>query len=179
MEVIYNSIPGCYELEVDDFNDERGGFFKTFHIDLFKKKGLETNWREEYYSTSKKNVIRGMHFQTPPEDHNKLVTCLSGSVIDVIIDLRKDSPMFKKHIVFHLMAKSKNRMLYIPKGCAHGFLSLEDDTLMNYKVSTIYSPDNDKGILWNSFGFEWKTNNPIISNRDKCHPSINEFNSPF
>lgn len=179
MEFIGNSIPGCYEVVIDDFHDSRGDFFKTYHIDLFRKKGLETNWREEYFSTSKKNVIRGMHFQTPPADHDKLITCLSGSVIDVIVDLRKKSPMFKKHIALHLKASTKNRMLYIPKGCAHGFLSLENNTLMHYKVSTVYSPENDKGILWNSFGFEWNTSNPIISNRDNCHPSINEFNSPF
>lgn len=179
MKFIGNSVPGCYEVEIDDFKDERGEFFKTFHIDLFKKKELETNWREEYFSTSKKNVIRGMHFQTPPNDHDKLVTCLSGSVLDVVVDLRKDSPMFKKHIAFQLIAKTKNRMLYIPKGCAHGFLSLKDNTMMHYKVSTVYSPSSDKGILWSSIGLEWNTDKPIISIRDCNHPLLNEFQSPF
>ena len=120
-----------------------------------------------------------MHFQTPPNDHTKLVTCLSGSVIDVIVDLRKTSQTFMKHIVIELDSTTVNKMIYIPKGCAHGFLSLKDDTLMHYKVSSVYSPENDAGILWSSIGYEWDCQNPITSERDNKHPSLQEFQSPF
>ncbi|MGB3144338.1 MAG: dTDP-4-dehydrorhamnose 3,5-epimerase family protein [Maribacter sp.] len=179
MNFTQTDILGCYQVVLNDFNDLRGGFFKTFHFDFFKEKKLTTDWKEEYFSTSKKNVIRGMHFQTPPEDHAKLVTCLTGSVIDVIVDLRKDSETFKKHISILLDASSKNKMIYIPKGCAHGFLSLEDNTLMHYKVSSVYSAEKDMGILWSTIGFDWKCDHPIISERDKRHTSLHEFQSPF
>lgn len=179
MNFLKTNISGCYQVSLNNFKDLRGDFFKTFHVDSFEQKKLTTDWKEEYFSTSKKNVIRGMHFQTPPEDHAKLVTCLTGSVIDVIVDLRKDSQTFKKHIAIVLDANSKNKMIYIPKGCAHGFLSLKDDTLMHYKVSSVYSPENDVGILWSSIGYEWNCQNPIISDRDNKHSSLQEFQSPF
>lgn len=172
-------ISGCYQVVLNNFNDLRGSFFKTFHFDFFKEHKLTTDWKEEYFSISKKNVIRGMHFQTPPEDHAKLVTCLTGSVIDVIVDLRKNSKTFKKNISILLNASSQNKMIYIPKGCAHGFLSLEDNTLMHYKVSSVYNPEKDMGILWNTIGFDWKCEHPIISERDKRHISLHEFQSPF
>ncbi len=179
MELINTAIPGCYEIGLNDFEDDRGLFFKTFHVDFFRSKGLETNWKEEYFSNSKKNVIRGMHFQMPPKEHSKLVTCLSGAVLDVVLDLRKNSPMYMKSASFYLDSKNKKRMIYIPKGCAHGFLSLKDNSLLHYKVSTIYDPDKDEGILWDGFGFNWDVNNPIVSKRDHEHLRLNEFKSPF
>ncbi|MBP2833877.1 dTDP-4-dehydrorhamnose 3,5-epimerase [Aquimarina sp. U1-2] len=179
MELKETLIPGCYKIALDSFEDNRGSFFKTFHSDVFEEKGLCCNWKEEYFSVSNKNVIRGMHFQTPPMDHDKIVTCLTGSVLDVVIDLRKNSPQFKKYATFKLDSNTLDKMLYIPKGCAHGFMSLEDNTLMYYKVSSVYSPENDKGIHWNSIGFEWNVIKPIVSERDKNHPSLKDFQSPF
>ncbi|WP_375325921.1 dTDP-4-dehydrorhamnose 3,5-epimerase family protein [Flagellimonas sp. GZD32] len=179
MKLLETDISGCFEIEVDQFTDIRGSFFKTFHYNIFKENGLETNWKEEYFSISHLNVIRGMHFQNPPDDHAKVVTCLSGSVKDVVVDLRKDSKTFKQYIAVTLNAASSNRMLYIPRGCAHGFLSLENNTLLHYKVSSVYSKTNDTGILWDSIGYEWNCKTPILSERDQKHFTLSEFESPF
>jgi len=122
--------------------------------------------------------LRGVHFQTPPDDHYKLVTCLNGSVIDVIVDLRKNSSTFKKCFSLILNAQNK-KMIYVPKGCGHAFLSLEDNSVLFYKVSTVYSPENDKGILWNSIDYDWPVSKPILSSRDMAHPTMNHFKSPF
>lgn len=179
MKLLPSSIPGCHEIVTEDFMDQRGVFFKTFHIGVFQDLGLETNWKEEYFSLSHKNVIRGMHFQTPPMDHAKIVTCLSGSVVDVVLDLRKNSPTYLEYADFRLTAGTENKMVYIPTGCAHGFLALQNHTLLQYKVSSIYSPENDSGISWDSFGFDWGVNSPIISERDIQQPSLQTFITPF
>lgn len=162
---------GLFILQPSIIEDERGHFVKTFNSTFFEEKKLQTNWKEEYHSESKKNVIRGMHFQIPPHDHEKVVFCTKGSILDVIVDLRENSKTRGKIFSVNLTAKN-GTMIYIPKGCAHGFLSLEDNTIVNYKVSTVYHPDADKGVLWSSIGFDWKVENPILSLRDSCHPPI-------
>ena len=172
------TIEGCFEIDIRNLRDDRGSFFKTYNIESFKQSGLETNWQEEYFSLSEKNVLRGMHFQIPPKDHVKLVTCLSGAVLDVIVDLRKNSSTFKKCASFELNEQNK-KMLYIPTGCAHGFLSLYNNTLMFYKVSSVYSPEHDQGILWSSINFNWPCDNPITSERDRKQPNLQEFETPF
>ena len=171
-------LAGCYELQPVVRGDSRGSFVKTFHNEAFNELGLATNFTEEYYSTSVKNVLRGMHFQIPPADHVKLVYCIFGTVMDVVVDLRKNSATFGKHQIFQLDS-DKGNMIYIPKGLAHGFLTLSDKAIMVYNVTSIYSPENDKGILWNSCGIDWKCKNPILSERDKKHPAFDEFESPF
>ena len=178
MTITPTTIRGCFEIDIRNLRDDRGSFFKTYNVESFSQSGLETNWQEEYFSLSAKNVLRGMHFQVPPKDHVKLVTCLSGAVLDVIVDLRKSSSTFKRCASFQLSEQNK-KMLYIPKGCAHGFLSLCHNTLMFYKVSSVYSPHHDLGILWNSIDFNWSCINPIISERDRRQPSLQEFNTPF
>lgn len=178
MEILETSIPGCFEIRPKLLEDIRGWFLKTYHRDQFKDFGLEAQWNEEYFSSSQKDVLRGVHFQTPPDAHYKLVTCLNGSVIDVIVDLRKKSPTFRKCISLDLNAQNK-KMIYIPKGCGHAFLSLEDNSVLFYKVSTEYSPENDKGILWSSIDYDWPISQPILSTRDIKHPKMNNFNSPF
>ena len=119
-----------------------------------------------------------MHFQSPPYDHKKLIKCISGKILDVILDIRKESPTYLKHDIIELN-ENDGKSIFLPKGIAHGFLSLENNTLVLYNVSTVYNSNYDKGISWNSFGFEWPSNNPILSNRDKDFPHINEFKSPF
>lgn len=160
------------------FTDERGVFIKTFHNEFFRSIGLQTNFREEYYSISNKNVIRGMHFQTPPCDHEKLVYCVMGRVLDVIIDLRKNSDSFGQFYSIELTG-SDGKIIFIPKGFAHGFCSLEDNSVMMYKVSAEYSQKNDTGIKWDSFGFQWPIKDPILSERDQSFPDLEKFNSPF
>jgi dTDP-4-dehydrorhamnose 3,5-epimerase len=172
-------IAGCYEIQPHVFSDDRGKFIKTYHEEVFRQNQLNTVWNEEYYSISHNNVIRGMHFQLPPHDHEKLVYCVSGSVLDVVVDLRKESPTFRQHVKVNLSAQTHN-MLYIPKGCAHGFKALEDNTAMLYKVATVYNPSADCGILWDSCSIDWQLeSDPIISSRDQSFTKLGDFNSPF
>lgn len=178
MELIPTTLEGCFQVRPFFAQDERGTFVKTFHAERFSALGLPTEWREEYYSSSRKGVIRGMHFQTPPHDHEKLVYCIKGCVLDVVVDLRKQSPSFGSYAAVVLEAELGQGML-IPQGMAHGFLALSDDVLMAYKVTKEYAVENDKGIRWDSFGFNWEENNPIISIRDLSHPAFQDFTSPF
>lgn len=171
-------IKGLRVIEYDIREDARGSFQKVYNEDVQNLNDLTIDWREEYFSISHKNVLRGMHFQIPPMDHDKMVTCLHGSVLDVVLDLRTDSKTYGKVMAFELNDKSK-KGLYIPKGFAHGFLSLEDNSLMHYKVSSVYSPEHDRGILWSSIPFEWGVSDPILSERDIQHPKLADFNSPF
>lgn len=171
-------IQGCLILQLNKITDHRGYFLKSFNHDFFAKHGLEFTVKEEYFSNSKQNVIRGMHFQTPPYEHDKIVRCLEGSVVDVVLDIRKESKTYGKFVRLNLSG-AKDEMIFIPKGCAHGFLSLQDNSLMQYMVSSGYSKDNDTGILYDSFGLDWNCKAPIISDRDLSFSAFNNFNSPF
>ena len=165
---------------IKNFNnvDSRGEFVKTFNKDFFKNNNLDFEIRESYYSISKKNVIRGMHFQMPPYDHEKLVYVSSGEIIDVVVDLRKKSSTFKEYISVKLSAENK-KSIFISKGLAHGFKSLKNNTITIYNVATEYKSEADCGINYNSFNFDWGLKNSIISVRDKSLESLENFNSPF
>ena len=178
MELKKTLLEGCFEIKPITFLDQRGTFTKTFHKKDFKRLGLNSDWTEDYYTYSKKSVIRGMHIQLPSSDHFKLVHCLYGEVLDVLLDLRPSSPSFGKTHSLKLSSKKKNG-IYISKGIAHGFLSLTEKSLLTYKVSSAHSPKHDTGVSWNSFGFEWPVKNPIISDRDKNLEELKDFNSPF
>jgi dTDP-4-dehydrorhamnose 3,5-epimerase/CDP-3, 6-dideoxy-D-glycero-D-glycero-4-hexulose-5-epimerase len=161
-------------------NDERGMFVKTFNKNAFNELNLNFQIKESYFSISKIDVIRGMHFQLPPHDHEKLVFVPKGAIIDVVVDLRKNSPTYKKYISLELSEQNK-KSIFIPKGLAHGFKSLFDDTITVYNVATEYNLTSDSGIHYNSFGFDWKVDNPIISQRDFAFVGLNSFlnNNPF
>jgi dTDP-4-dehydrorhamnose 3,5-epimerase len=178
MELIPTSLPGCFEVRPFFAQDARGTFVKTFHAERFAEAGLPVEWREEFYSSSRKDVIRGMHFQTPPHDHEKLVYCMQGRVLDVVVDLRRASPTFGRHVAVELDA-ARSHGLMIPKGMAHGFLALTDDVLMAYKVTTVHAPAHDMGIRWDSFDLNWGIEQPIVSARDSAHPPLADFTSPF
>ncbi len=178
MKIIKTIIPGCFEIVPNIFKDERGLFVKTFHQDIFEENRLNIQWAEEYYSISRQGVLRGLHFQLPPHDHVKLVYCLYGEVFDAVVDLRKGSPTFGKYAIFRLNADQAN-MLYIPSGLAHGFYTLTETATMMYKVSTVYAPEHDTGILWNSANIPWPDTNPIISARDRGFIPLKSFQSPF
>ncbi len=172
------TIYGCFELEPAIFGDTRGKLVKIFHEDTFLDLGLETNFTEEYYSVSKKNVLRGLHFQLPPFDHVKCVTCLSGKIFDVVVDLRKNSPTYKQNFSLELDAE-KGNMLYIPKGLAHGFYVLSDVAIFLNRTTTVYNADKEAGIKWNSCGIEWPNTNPIISDKDDQLISLKNYITPF
>jgi dTDP-4-dehydrorhamnose 3,5-epimerase len=173
-----SSISGCYELTPALIEDDRGRFVKVFQREVFLNLGLETEFTEEYYTTSHRNVIRGMHFQAPPDDHVKVVYCVHGNVFDVVLDLRKKSESYGQISAFTLSAKQGN-YLYIPKGVAHGFCVTSDSATLVYKVSSSYSPKNDCGIDCLSIGVEWPTSAPILSDRDQKFTAFANFNSPF
>ncbi len=178
MTVLPTTLPGVRVLQPRVFSDARGSFVKTYHVDTFRELGIEFAPREEFFSVSARDVVRGMHFQLPPAAHDKLVYCVAGAVLDVVVDLRKDSPTRGQHFTREL-SESNREMLFIPIGFAHGFLALADRAVMVYQTSTVHAPTQDAGILWNSFGFHWPVEHPILSARDRQFPALAEFGSPF
>ncbi len=178
MEIKKTKLEGVHFIEPKVFEDDRGSFVKMFHKNTFIEHGLDYNFQESYYSISKKDVLRGMHFQTPPQDHSKLVHVSRGSILDVVLDIRKGSPTYGDYIKIELSAKNK-KSIYIPAGFAHGFLSLEDNTYVNYMQTTMHSKDNDDGIKFDSFDFTWPVENPIVSERDKTFVGLKDYLTPF
>jgi dTDP-4-dehydrorhamnose 3,5-epimerase len=172
------SLPGVRLLEPRVFRDERGAFVKTYHEDTLRAAGINFVMKEEFYSLSGKGVLRGMHFQIPPEDHAKLVYCVHGRVLDVLLDLRRSSPTFGKSASRELSTENR-LMFYIPAGIAHGFLSREEGSVMVYKTTTVHSPACDAGIRWDSFNFDWGLASPVLSPRDAGLPAFADFMSPF
>jgi dTDP-4-dehydrorhamnose 3,5-epimerase len=177
-EIKQIGIQGSFEIQPKILDDNRGRFVKIFNRDQFFSKALETSFAEEYYSISKKNVIRGMHFQIPPLDHVKLVYCTDGEVFDVVLDLRLDSATYGEARSLYL-SREKANIIYIPKGVAHGFCVISEEATLVYKVSTVYAPELDAGISWDSIGVDWPTKLPIISDRDKSFSSFSNFINPF
>lgn len=178
MKIVDTKIQGLKVLEPRIFEDIRGKFIKTFTKDFFQENGFDISIKETYFSISHRDVIRGMHFQTPPYDHIKLVYVPYGSILDVVVDLRKNSPTYGNH--FSIKLSSENgKVLIISKGLAHGFKSLQDDTNVTYMQTTGYVPNNDDGIRYDSFGFEWNCISPKISERDLSFKNLEDFNSPF
>ncbi|MBN1457804.1 MAG: dTDP-4-dehydrorhamnose 3,5-epimerase [Sedimentisphaerales bacterium] len=171
-------IKGCLKILPFIAEDQRGAFVKTFHSEEFAKLGLATDFVEEYHSFSHKGVLRGLHFQMPPHDHTKLVYCLSGKAFDAVVDLRKESPTYGKFETFELSPDNRY-MLYVPRGLAHGFCALEDNTVMVYKVTSVHAPEYDSGIRWDSAGIPWPTDNPIVSERDSQFEKLSDFETPF
>ena len=177
-EKIETQIPGLFVLKPRIFTDNRGLFVKLFHNSLFEELNLQSNFKEEYFSTSSKGVIRGLHFQTPPEQHVKCITCLHGEIFDAVVDLRKKSPTFGKHFTIRLK-DSEPTVLYIPEGMAHGFMSLTDNSVFLNKTTTVFNADCDAGIHWDSCGIEWPDIPVILSEKDRKMIPFNKYESPF
>jgi dTDP-4-dehydrorhamnose 3,5-epimerase len=171
-------VPGCLEIQSEVFRDRRGTFVKVLQEEVFRRRGLATRFAEEYYSSSRKGVLRGLHFQLPPHDHVKLVHCVLGRVFDAIVDLRRGSPTYGRHLTLDLSAEKAN-LLYLPAGIAHGFCVLSPSAIVMYRVTTVHAPDCDTGILWNSVGIPWPVERPILSERDRSFPRFEDFRSPF
>lgn len=159
-------------------SDQRGGFAKIFNDADYKAAGLSVDIKETYYSISNNNVIRGLHFQLPPYEHAKIVHVIRGSVIDVLLDLRKSSSTYGKVFQFTLSGKTPSA-LYIPVGLAHGFKTLEDNTMMLYQVTSVYEKESDTGVLFDSIDYDWGIEDPIISKRDRTFVKFKDFDSPF
>lgn len=178
MKIIETNILGLKILKPRVFEDTRGKFIKTFNNDFFIEFGLDINIKEIYYSISHKDVIRGMHFQTPPFEHIKLVYVPAGKIIDVVLDIRKNSPTYGEFFSTELSSENAE-VLIIPKGLAHGFKSLENNTNVTYMQTSCYVPNNDCGIRYDSFEFDWECISPKLSDRDKSFPTLKEFDTPF
>jgi len=160
------------------FGDERGFFMETYKKSDFKKAGIDTDFVQDNHSKSKKGVLRGLHFQVEPKAQGKLVRCIKGKIFDVAVDIRKESPTFGKWVGIELSCENK-LMLWIPKGFAHGFLTLSEEAEILYKVSgNEYSPEHEKSIRWNDpdIGIDWPIKGePILSQKDKKAPFLKEI----
>ncbi|MDE5820303.1 MAG: dTDP-4-dehydrorhamnose 3,5-epimerase family protein [Lachnospiraceae bacterium] len=178
MNIIETEFPGVAVIENFYQYDIRGSFIKLYNEALLDELGINIQLKEIYYSTSQKDVIRGMHFQLPPYEHAKIVHVIKGSVTDVLVDLRKESIHYGEVMEIHLTG-NRPRSVFIPKGIAHGFKCLENNTIMLYQVTSGYSPAHDAGIAWDSIGYDWNIADPIISERDADFISLKEFDSPF
>lgn len=180
MELIKTEFEGLLLIQHKVFDDNRGLFIKTYSQSQFNELGIDLEIKERYFSISHKNVIRGMHFQIPPHDHVKLVTVMQGAILDVVLDLRKDSKTFGQHFSIKLKADD-GLTIYIPKGFAHGFLALEENSLVEYNQTSCYNQSSDEGIKYDSFGFDWEISDLIISSRDNHFKCLDDFllKNPF
>ncbi len=179
MDAIATEIAGVHELRGRVFADQRGSFVKTFHDGRFCELGLNSIWRELFWSSSAKGVVRGLHFQAPPSDHAKLVACVAGAIWDVAVDLRRTSPTYGRHVARELTA-GNGVHLYIPRGLAHGFLALSEGAVVSYAVETGHDPAADRGVRWDSCAIPWPlVGPPIVSVRDAGFPALADLASPF
>lgn len=178
MKLIAEPIPGVKILEPFTSRDLRGDFVKPFHEGQLADHGLRFQLKEEFYTTSAAGVIRGMHFQTPPHAHQKMIYCISGRVLDVVVDIRKSSPTYGQFYAMELSAQN-HYIIWISTGFAHGFASLDENSCLVYKTDHVHAPSHDAGISWNSFGFNWPFDKPVISVRDAAFPRLADFSSPF
>lgn len=164
-------IPHVISITPHLFNDERGYFFENFNHFAFKQDKIDLNFIQENFSKSKKNVIRGLHFQKNPKAQAKLVTAVSGEIFDVAVDLRKNSPTFGKW-VSEILSEINHKSLYIPEGFAHGFCVLSESATVMYKINHEYSLDHEQGIIWNDpdIDISWPISESIISEKDQNLP---------
>ena len=178
MKIIEERLPDVFLISINNSYDLRGNFMKLYNFDELNLLDLDFVPKESYISSSKCNVIRGMHYQVGKYAHKKLVTCFKGKVLDIIVDVRKNSPNFNKPISY-ILSEENPQALLIGKGYAHGFISLREESIMNYMTSTVYAPQFDCGVLWSSINFSWPIKKPIISKRDTLHPSIGKHKCEF
>lgn len=181
MEFIETSLKDAYLIKPKVFRDERGFFLESYNKKTFAEHEITADFLQDNHSMSmKKGVLRGLHFQLPPMEQAKLVRVTRGAVYDVIVDLRKNSPAFGKWEGFELTDKNF-QMLFIPRGFAHAYQTLEDNTEFIYKVDNYYAPESDSGIIWNDsdLAITWPIKNPILSEKDIKLQKFKEFNSPF
>lgn len=177
MEIKERKLKGTFEVTLTPILDNRGFFMRTFDDSIFKDNGLERKWIQENHSRSEeKGIIRGLHFQLPPFTETKLVRCIKGAVLDVFVDLRKDSKTFGQWDSLELSEENK-KMIFIPRGFAHGFCTLTEISEVLYKVDNFYSPKSERGLLWNdnNIAIQWPTNSPILSEKDKKNMTLQEF----
>lgn len=180
IEIVKTKIPDLYIIKPQVFEDNRGYFFESYNKNTFLKAGIDEHFVQDNESKSMKGVLRGLHFQKPPHAQGKLVRVVRGAVLDVAVDLRKSSPAFGHWDSVELTEKNK-WMYWIPPGFAHGFVTLEDNTIFSYKCTDVYNKESEASILWNdpTLNIDWKTAQPVLSEKDQTGIPFREFESPF
>ena len=170
------ALAGAYVIEPERLGDERGFFARTFCAEAFAARGLAMTFAQQSVSfNARKGTLRGMHYQASPYEEAKLIRCTMGAVLDVILDLRPGAATFKQWVAVELSAANR-RMLYVPKGLAHGFVTLADETELFYQMTEPYHPGMARGVRWNdpAFGIAWPIAEPILSDRDRAFPDFED-----
>ena len=180
MQVEDTFIEGLKIIRPNVFPDERGYFFEAYNQKRYAANGISETFIQDNVSKSSKNVLRGLHFQNPPFAQGKLVSVIRGAVLDVAVDIRKGSSTYGKHFKIELTEENKTQF-YIPPGFAHGFLTLEDNTIFSYKCTQVYNKESEGSILWNDqeLNIDWNAEGPIVSEKDQIAAPFNQFKSQF
>lgn len=180
MEIIPTEIPEVLIVKPQVFADDRGYFFESYNLEKFTAAGISAKFVQDNESKSAKGVLRGLHFQKPPFAQGKLVRVIRGAVLDVAVDLRQQSPTYGKWVAVKLTAENK-WMCWIPEGFAHGFLTLEEETIFSYKCTNVYNQASEGSIRWNdpALGINWGTDNPNLSGKDSMAPDFSALEKIF
>ena len=180
MKVDETPIEGLLIIQPDVYFDERGYFLETYNKEKWKELGINFDFLQDNQSQSSKGVLRGLHFQNPPYAQGKLVSVIAGAVIDIAVDLRKKSKTYGSYFALELSEQNKT-IFWIPPGFAHGFVSLQDNTIFSYKCTQVYNKQSEASIRWDDpdLAIDWKIQNPIISEKDRNAPFFKEYISMF
>ncbi len=173
-------IEGLLIIEPTIFTDSRGYFFESFSEQWFTSQGLDYSFVQDNQSLSQKGTVRGLHFQAPPHAQGKLVRVVQGAVLDVALDIRKKSPTYGQYFAIELSA-ANHKQFWVPPGFAHGFSTLEDDTIFQYKCTNYYNKPSEGGVLWNdpALNINWQVETAIVSEKDQVLPTLSQLESPF
>ena len=174
------NIPQVLLIEAQSFPDERGFFMESFKESSLVNFGINTKFVQDNYSRSKKDVLRGLHYQKNPKAQAKLIIALRGEIFDVVVDIRKNSPTYGKW-VGEILSEKNHKILYVPEGFAHGFCVLSDEADVLYKVNNEYSPEHEKGIIWNDpqINISWPIEQPILHEKDHQLPRLKDVDNNF
>lgn len=178
MKFFKTDLDGIWLIEPAVYSDGRGQFLESFRKEFFRQQGIIFNYVQDNISTSAKGTVRGLHYQKEPHAQAKLVMAVYGEILDVAVDIRKNSKTFGKH--FSAVLSSKNRkMMLVPPGFAHGFAALSNEATVHYKCSSYYHKKSERGIFWNdpTLGIDWKIGEPLLSDKDKNNPPLNKIPS--
>ena len=180
MKLIHTAISDLLIVESNVFEDERGYFFEAFNANRWNENGVPIQIAQTNISKSQKDVVRGLHFQNPPFAQGKLIRVLKGAVLDVAVDIRKNSVSYGKYVAIELTEDNKLG-LWVPPGFAHGFKTIAEDTLFYYDCTDVYNRESEGSVRWNDpdIGIDWKIENPIISEKDAIAPFFRELESQF
>lgn len=180
MEIEEGPLKGLLIVKPRIFPDDRGYFYESYNQEKFHNANIKVDFKQDNVSKSSAGVLRGLHFQNPPHQQGKLVTVLRGAVLDVAVDIRKQSPTYGQHFKIELSEENKLQF-YLPPGFAHGFLTLTDNTLFSYKCTNLYNKESEGAIMWNDkdLNIDWNCEDPIVSDKDKIAAPFKNLDSQF